>query len=56
MQWWWKCKGCSSCVWLDYADEVMKYYESKSEKLSSDQLLKDVEQNIQEFATVKQEI
>ena len=41
--------GCASCVWLDYAEEVVKYYEHKAEKLSCDQLLKEVEANIQEI-------
>eukprot|EP00088_Acartia_fossae_P001560 TRINITY_DN10609_c0_g1_i21.p1 TRINITY_DN10609_c0_g1~~TRINITY_DN10609_c0_g1_i21.p1 ORF type:complete len:120 (-),score=11.82 TRINITY_DN10609_c0_g1_i21:112-471(-) len=40
--------GCASCVWLDYAEEVIKYYEGKSESLSCDQLLQDVEKNIQD--------
>eukprot|EP00088_Acartia_fossae_P001557 TRINITY_DN10609_c0_g1_i18.p1 TRINITY_DN10609_c0_g1~~TRINITY_DN10609_c0_g1_i18.p1 ORF type:complete len:122 (-),score=11.21 TRINITY_DN10609_c0_g1_i18:112-477(-) len=40
--------GCASCVWLDYAEEVIKYYEGRSESLSCDQLLQDVEKNIQD--------
>ena len=39
--------GCASCVWLDYAEEVIKYYEGRAESLSCDKLLQDVEKNIQ---------
>ena len=40
--------GCANCVWLDYADEMMKYYETKGEKLDLNVVLKEIEENIED--------
>ena len=38
----------SNCVWLDYADEMMKYYEARGEKLDLNVVLKEIEENIED--------
>ena len=38
--------GCANCVWLDYADEVSKYYELKGSNMSKDEIMKDIERQI----------
>ena len=38
--------GCANCVWLDYADEVSKYYELKGSNMSKDESMKDIERQI----------
>ncbi|TRY71080.1 hypothetical protein TCAL_10320, partial [Tigriopus californicus] len=51
--------GCANCVWLEYAEEVVKYYERKGAKLKLDQLLQDIEDNLNDEmikAFVKMEI
>ena len=38
--------GCANCVWLDYADEVSKYYELKGSNMSNEEIMKDIERQI----------
>ena len=38
--------GCANCVWLDYADEVSKYYELKGSTMSKEEIMKDIERQI----------
>ena len=38
--------GCANCVWLDYADEVSKYYELKGSNMSKEEIMKDIEKQI----------
>ena len=38
--------GCANCVWLDYADEVSKYYELKGSNMSKEEIMKDIERQI----------
>jgi len=40
--------GCANCVWLDYAEEVVRYFDSRSEKVDLQVLLDEVERNIQD--------
>ena len=40
--------GCANCVWLEHADEVVKYYSNKKGKLDVDALLKQVEEQIED--------
>ena len=38
--------GCVNCVWLDYADEVSKYYEVKGSNMSKEDIIKDIESQL----------
>ena len=38
--------GCANCVWLDFAEETVNYYEAMGEKMEFTTLLKQVEKNI----------
>ena len=38
--------GCANCVWLDYAEDMIKYYSEKGEKLDINVILQEVEANI----------
>ncbi len=38
--------GCANCVWLDYAEEMTKYYENKGANLSLDDIIQEVEANV----------
>ena len=38
--------GCANCVWLDYADEMIKFYEKKGETLKLEDVIKDVDINV----------
>jgi hypothetical protein len=38
--------GCANCVWLDYAEEMTKYYEKKGSKLQIDEIFKDIDDNL----------
>ena len=38
--------GCANCVWLDYAEEVSKYYELKGSDMSKEEIMKDIERQI----------
>ena len=51
--------GCANCVWLDYADDMIKYYERKGETLKVEEILDLVDQNVDDEmikAFVKMEI
>ena len=51
--------GCANCVWLDYADEMIKHFEAKGEKLPPKEILDLVDKGIQDEmvkAFVKMEI
>ena len=38
--------GCANCVWLDYAEEMIKFYEKKGESLKMEELIKDIDANV----------
>ena len=38
--------GCANCVWLDYAEEVSKYYELKGSNMSKEEIIKDIERQL----------
>jgi len=38
--------GCANCVWLDYAEEMVNFYEQRGEQMDFPSLLRDVEKNI----------
>lgn len=38
--------GCANCVWLDYAEEVVKFYEVRGKSLDLQTLLQDIDKNI----------
>ena len=38
--------GCANCVWLDYAEEVSKYYELKGSNMSKEEIIKDIEKQL----------
>ena len=40
--------GCANCVWLDYAEETVKYYENLGMKMELEELLNTVDDNIQD--------
>lgn len=51
--------GCANCVWLDYAEEMVKFYERKGAILKLEQLLQDIDDNLTDEmikAFVKMEI
>lgn len=51
--------GCANCVWLDYAEELVKYYDKRAETVKVAELLADIEQHIQDpmiKAFIKMEI
>ena len=51
--------GCANCVWLDYADEMIKHFEAKGEKLPPKEILDLVDKGIEDEmvkAFVKMEI
>ena len=51
--------GCSNCVWIDYADEIVNFYAKKGESLKLEALLKDIDDNLSDEmikAFVKMEI
>ena len=38
--------GCANCVWLDYAEEMVTYYQSLGKKMELTELLNTVEDNV----------
>ena len=36
--------GCANCVWLDHAEDLLKYYDQKG--LPKDQVLKEIESQV----------
>jgi hypothetical protein len=38
--------GCANCVWIDYAEEVIKFYVDKGQKVPKNELLADLESKI----------
>ena len=40
--------GCANCVWLDYAEEVVRYFDSKGMTSSLDELLDTVDKNVED--------
>jgi len=38
--------GCANCVWLDYAEEVVRFYEDRGEQMDFASLLREVDRNI----------
>ena len=38
--------GCANCVWLDYAEELVKFYEVRGQTLNLDQLLAEIDENL----------
>ena len=51
--------GCANCVWLDYADEMIKHFEAKGEHLKPQEILDLVDKNVEDpmvKAFVKMEI
>ena len=40
--------GCANCVWLDYAEEVVRYFDNKGMTSSLDELLDTVDKNVED--------
>lgn len=38
--------GCANCVWLDYAEEMVKYYETLGKKMELSELLNTLDDNV----------
>ena len=38
--------GCANCVWLDYAEETVKYYDALGETMNFQNLIDEVSKNI----------
>ena len=38
--------GCANCVWLDYAEEMVSYYQSLGKKMELTELLDTLEDNV----------
>jgi len=38
--------GCANCVWLDYAEEVVRFYKNRGEQMDFASLLREVDRNI----------
>ena len=38
--------GCANCVWLDYAEEMIKTYAEKGKEVDIEDIIKEVEANI----------
>ena len=38
--------GCANCVWLDYAEEMVTYYQSLGKKMELTELLNTLEDNV----------
>ena len=38
--------GCANCVWLDYADDMIKAYSEKGKQLEIDVILQEIDEKI----------
>ena len=38
--------GCANCVWLDYAEEMVQYYETLGKKMELAELLDTLNDNV----------
>ena len=38
--------GCANCVWLDYAEEMVRYYEALGKKMELSELLNTLDENV----------
>jgi len=38
--------GCANCVWLDYAEEMVRFYKHRGEQMDFASLLREVDKNI----------
>ena len=38
--------GCANCVWLDYAEDMVKYYKKRGDKVPKDKILKEIESHL----------
>ena len=38
--------GCANCVWLDYAEEMVRYYEALGKKMELSELLNTLDDNV----------
>ena len=38
--------GCANCVWLDYAEEMVNYYETLGKKMELSELLNTLDDNV----------
>ena len=38
--------GCANCVWLDYAEEMVRYYEALGKKMELSELLNTLDNNV----------
>ena len=38
--------GCANCVWLDYAEEMVRYYEALGKKMELTELLNTLDENV----------
>ena len=40
--------GCANCVWLDYAEEMVRYYDNIGQSMDYDKLLQTVDTNVED--------
>ena len=40
--------GCANCVWLDYAEEMVNYYEELGKKMDISDLLQTLDDNVED--------
>ena len=38
--------GCANCVWLDYAEDMVKYYKKRGDKVPKDKILQEIESHL----------